>query len=88
MKSINPNYPAPVKKDRRHLALSREDPAQELGSELCHRQSLGKRPGEAFQAGPGRVGGVLCADAEGWPVGPVGVVTRFSDAIFTVRAVE
>ncbi|MCG2738639.1 MAG: hypothetical protein L6300_00155 [Syntrophaceae bacterium] len=31
MNSINPNYPAPVKKDRRHLALSREYPAQELG---------------------------------------------------------
>ena len=31
MNSINPNYPAPVKKDRRYLALSRENPVKELG---------------------------------------------------------
>ena len=31
MNSINPNYPAPLKKDRRELALSRENLAQELG---------------------------------------------------------
>ena len=31
MKSINPNYPATVKKDRRHIALSRKDPPRKLG---------------------------------------------------------
>jgi putative transcriptional regulator len=31
MNSINPNYPATVKKDRRQLALGQEDLARELG---------------------------------------------------------
>jgi transcriptional regulator with XRE-family HTH domain len=48
-------FPELVKEVRRQLGISQEELAHELGGELCHYQSLGKRQDHAVQTGAGAV---------------------------------